>query len=343
MNNNTIQIPKGISNIGNTCYFNSCVQIFSRIIPLKKIILDENIKKNEMEIYLNIWNNFKDIIKLLETTSIKRETVLPNGILNSLMVVSKNKKKSFFINKEEEDITEFISFFIECLHNSINNPVEVQISGVSKNTRDDTAIEVYKMLKNVYEKDYSSIQSLFEGISVYTINDDKEKYSTSAEIFYNLILHIPKKENKSVDIYNCIEHKLKSEKMVGDNKWFNDKTNTYMEVLKETKIWKFPEVLLIMLSRFNYDGSKNNDIVEFYETIDLTKYVEGYKKDSYYELIGVCNHIQTSLIGHYTCFFKQDGNWFHSNDEIVQKVEEFKHIVSKHAYCLFYVKKNKNL
>ena len=131
--------------------------------------------------------------------------------------------------------------------------------------------------------------------------------------------------------------------MVGDNKWFNDKTNTYMEVLKETKIWKFPEVLLIMLSRFNYDGSKNNDIVEFYETIDLTKYVEGYKKDSYYELIGVCNHIQTSLIGHYTCFFKQDGNWFHSNDEIVQKVEEFKHIVSKHAYCLFYVKKNKNL
>ena len=116
-----------------------------------------------------------------------------------------------------------------------------------------------------------------------------------------------------------------------------------MEVLKETKIGKFPEVLLILLSRFNYDGSKNNDIVEFYETIDLTKYVEGYKKDSYYELIGVCNHIQTSLIGHYTCFFKQDGNWFHSNDEIVQKVEEFKHIVSKHAYCLFYVKKNKNL
>ena len=59
MNNNTIQIPKGISNIGNTCYFNSCIQIFSRIITLKKIILDENLKKNKIEIYLNVWNNLK--------------------------------------------------------------------------------------------------------------------------------------------------------------------------------------------------------------------------------------------------------------------------------------------
>ena len=343
MNNDIIHIPKGISNIGNTCYFNSCIQIFSRIKPLKKIILDENINKNEKEINVKVWNNFKDIIKLLETTSTKRETILPNGLLNSLMVISKYKKKTFLVNKDEEDITEFISFFIDCLHNCINNPVEVQISGVSKNSTDNIAIEVYKMLKNVYEKEYSTIQSLFEGISIYTINNDKGTHSISTEIFYNLILHIPKKDNKSVDIYNCIEHKLKAEKMTGDNKWFNDKTNTYMEVSKETKIWKFPEVLLIMLSRFNYDGSKNEDLVEFYETIDLTKYVEGYKKDSYYDLIGVCNHIQTSFIGHYTSFFKHDNTWFHSNDEIVQKVEDFKDIISNHAYCLFYIKKNKNL
>jgi ubiquitin C-terminal hydrolase len=345
-NNDSILIPKGITNMGNTCYFNSCIQILSRLTPLTNIILNHELEVNKTEINLNVWNNFKDVVKLLQHKSSKRETILPSGLLSSIQVVSKYKKKNFFINKDQEDVTEFLLFFIEILHNCINAPVDVQISGMSKNNTDNLAIDVYKMLKSEYEINYSTIKKMFEGVTVNTINDINDTniiLSKKAEIFNNFILHVPKIENKSIDIYTCLDNYFKPEIMAGENKWFNDKTNKYMDVSKNTKVWTFPEILIVTLNRLNNDGSKLDNHIEFCETIDLTKYVIGYKKETVYELFGVCNHIQTSFIGHYTSFFKDEDNWYYSNDDVIQKVEQFKDIISKHAYCLFYIKKNKNL
>ena len=63
------------------------------------------------------------------------------------------------------------------------------------------------------------------------------------------------------------------------------------------------------------------------------------KYNSYFELIGVCNHSGGAGFGHYYSYCKYtDGNWYEFNDSSVSKISKEK-IVSSSAYCLFYKKK----
>ena len=78
------------------------------------------------------------------------------------------------------------------------------------------------------------------------------------------------------------------------------------------------------------------------DDLDLSKYVIGYKKNSYkYELYGICNHMGSVMGGHYTAFVKNATNeWIHYNDSNVNVITNVETIVSPMAYCLFYRKKN---
>jgi ubiquitin C-terminal hydrolase len=97
--------------------------------------------------------------------------------------------------------------------------------------------------------------------------------------------------------------------------------------------------LVIDLKRFNSRGQKNQILVTFpLETLDLSEYVIGYKKDSYkYELYGVCNHSGGVMGGHYTAYVKNaNGKWYHFNDTSVSEVGLVDSIISPKAYVLFY-------
>jgi ubiquitin C-terminal hydrolase len=48
----------------------------------------------------------------------------------------------------------------------------------------------------------------------------------------------------------------------------------------------------------------------------------------------------TVQYGHYTCFVRKDGQWYHCNDIQIQKVEDMSHLETPYASCLVYVKKN---
>jgi len=77
------------------------------------------------------------------------------------------------------------------------------------------------------------------------------------------------------------------------------------------------------------------------DNLDLSKYVIGYKKNTYvYECFGICNHSGGLLGGHYTCFVKNaNGKWYHFNDTNVQEVQHLENLITPKAYCLFYRKK----
>jgi ubiquitin C-terminal hydrolase len=100
--------------------------------------------------------------------------------------------------------------------------------------------------------------------------------------------------------------------------------------------------LVIDLKRFNYRNQKNQILIDFpLENLDLSKYVIGYKKNSYtYELYGVCNHSGGVLGGHYTAYVKTSTKkWYHINDTNVTHIKDSKSIITPQAYCLFYRKK----
>ena len=68
---------------------------------------------------------------------------------------------------EQNDLPEFLLFIIDAFHTAIMREVEMNIKGNSKNDTDKLAVECYKMMKNMYSKEFSEILQIFYGIILY--------------------------------------------------------------------------------------------------------------------------------------------------------------------------------
>lgn len=333
--------PHGIVNINNSCYLNSCIQILCQIEPLIHII--ETVKpQNQNIIEMKLFQNMKDISTIMKTNK-TNSLLYPNGMVSAIEEVSKHKKLSFFQHQEQEDISEFLLFVIESLHECYSREIQILISGHSENETDNLAIEVYKKTKDVCEKQYSEIVSLFRGVQVSKIEsfDAGTKYTQNVEIYY--ILDLPVLD-KNTTIYECLDDYVQYEILDGTNKWLNPTTNSFEKVRKSLVFWSFPEIFVICLKRYRNDGTIHDSIVEYPLELDLRKYCVGYNKvECMYELMGISTHEGNMTNGHYSAFVKKGQQWFYCNDEIVKSVDNKNYLVTKCAYCLFYVKKNKSV
>jgi ubiquitin carboxyl-terminal hydrolase 8 len=198
----------------------------------------------------------------------------------------------------------------------------------------------YEMMDNMYTKEYSEILDIFYGIHISRISSlDGVILSDRPEPFSILSLPIPDKNTLS--LFDCMDEYCKQEDLFGEDAWMNDKTNEKEDVRRGIIFWSLPEVLIVDLKRWNERGDKNNKMVDVpHSSVDLTKYVHGYNKESYvYDLFGVCNHSGVSAGGHYHAIIRNaNGKWYNFNDTLVTEIPETE-IISTYTYCFFYRKK----
>lgn len=328
----------GLINLGNTCFLNSCVQLLNNTFELYEFFESNNFSKFLKDnIDATIMSEYNELRKkMFETNGM----ISPNRFIHYIQEVSKQKKKEIFSGFNQNDMPEFLLFLIDCMHNSICRPTQSTISGNPSNNIDKRAIICYKFLKEIYNKEYSEIMNLFYGISVCEVKSMKDDiYVYRPEHYFIIDLPID-----NDDIYGCLESFTGYEILDGDNKYYNEKTKEKEDVKKRTLFWSFPDILIITLKRFSYDGSeKNNKLINFpINNLDLSRFVEGYNKNSYiYDLYGICNHMGNINRGHYTCYIKKINTWIDINDENICRIDE-KNLVTPMSYCLFYRKKKTN-
>jgi len=332
----------GLINLGNTCFLNSCLQVLSHTYELNEIISSPEIEK--------IMNNKKTETKIIHEWCDLRDvmwkqngTISPNRFVFNVQNIARKKNKDIFTGWSQNDMTEFLFFIIDCFHTSISRSVKIRITGKQDNETDQLAIKCYEMLKETYNKEYSEIMDLFYGIFVSQIKsiNGGTSHSIRPESFFILDLPIPKIPN--AHLLDCFDCFVKPELLSGENAWFNDKTNQREDIQKSIVFWSFPDILIITLKRFSVDGKhKINDLIEIpLEDLNLSKYIHGYNASKYiYDLYAVCNHIGNVYMGHYTAFVKDVKNeWWHYNDEQIEKINSTESIITPMAYCLFYRKK----
>ncbi len=329
----------GLSNVGNTCYLNSFAQVLSHTYEF-----NEFLDKKTYEIRLN---RCPESLLMIEWDKLRQLmwsqdcTIAPWGFVKSVQRVSKLKGIDLFSGFAQNDIQEFLMFMVDGLHMSISRAVDMSISGSAQNDKDLMAKECYKMMSDMYSKDYSEIVSIFCGIHVSRIQNINtgESLSVRPEPFFLLSLPVPS-GSQNVSLEECMDEYTKKERLEGENAWFNEKTNKKEDVNKDLVFWSLPEVLIIHLKRWNYLGRKDQRLVNCnLDMLDLRKYVNGYNKSTYvYSLYGICNHSGGSLGGHYTANIKVKGDkWFNFNDTSVREIE-CRNVVTPQAYCLFYRK-----
>jgi ubiquitin carboxyl-terminal hydrolase 8 len=339
----------GLENLGNTCFLNACMQVLSNTYELNHI-LDVNMnnssnnvtkEKTPNDIILTEWNELRTIMWS------GNGIIAPRKFVHNVQQIAKAKDRDLFTGHAQNDMPEFLLFFMDCIHSSISRNVKMNINGVAQNDTDRIAIKCYEMLKQTYLNEYSEIMDMFYGIYISMIEskDKKILHSIKPESFF--ILDLPITDNVSVfnNLYDCLNHYTKPELLDGENAWYNEKTKQKEDVKKQIRFWNFPQIVTMTLNRFTADGTRkiNNNISFPVDNLDLSPYACGYKAASYqYELYGICNHIGGVTGGHYTAFVRNvDNIWLHYNDKTVEIVgENPEGIVSPAAYCLFYRKKN---
>jgi len=331
----------GLSNLGNTCFINSCMQVLSHTYELNTF-LDKGIYKKRLQkkcdsALLLEWDELR---KLLWKDNC---VISPIKFIKTVQRVAEIKGMDIFTGYSQNDLPEFLLFIIDCFHTAISRQIKMVISGTPENDTDEIAQKCFEMVKNMYSKEYSEIWSLFFGIQVSELKTIKKnkRVNIIPESFFIIDLPIPT-NNKSPSLIDCFNLYVEGEILEGENGWYNEKKNRKEDVQKKILFWSFPSVLVIDFKRFNSRNQKNQILITFpLDNLDLSSYVIGYNKKSYvYELYGICNHSGSVYGGHYTSYVKNaNGKWYHFNDTNVTEVSLVDAIISAKAYVLFYRKK----
>ena len=333
----------GLTNIGNTCYLNSCMQVLSHTYELNDFLNTSEYKKRI--------NKISDSVILLEWDKLREVlwssncTVAPFGFVKAIQNIAQIKSRPLFTGHAQNDVQEFLLFIIECFHNALAREVDMQITGTAQNNTDILAKTCYEMIQRMYKKEFSDMFNVFFGIHVSeisTLTAENKVLSIAPEPFSVISLSLPE-GNSAPTLYDCFDYYCKPEMLTHafGNAWFNDTTKEKEDVKRGIVFWSLPTILILDIKRWNKNNHKINTIVDVpVQNADFSRYVKGYNPSTYiYDLYGICNHSGGSLGGHYTAYIKNaNGKWYEFNDTRVHEIKE-EAINSAHAYCFFYRKK----
>ena len=335
----------GLTNVGNTCYLNSCMQVMSHTYEFNDFLNKSDYKSRI--------NKIGDSVILLEWDKLRQVlwstncTVAPFGFVKGVQSIAHAKGRQIFSGNAQNDVQEFLLFIIDCFHNALAREVDMQITGIAQNDTDLLAKSCYEMIQRMYKKEFSDIFNIFFGVHVSEISSlttENTTLSVSPEPFSVISLSLPPLGGGGeLTLYDCLNHYCKPEILSHENgnAWFNDKTNQKEDVKRGIVFWSLPTILIFDLKRWNQNNRKVHTVVKVpIENADFSRYVKGYNPTSYiYDLYGICNHSGSSLGGHYTAYIKNaNGKWYEFNDTRVSEIKE-ENIITAHAYCFFYRKK----
>ncbi|EOB14477.1 Ubiquitin carboxyl-terminal hydrolase 21 [Nosema bombycis CQ1] len=225
--------PKGIKNVGNTCFFNSSIQCLLSVTPFITYY-----KEASFDSSMPISLAFQEFIQEYE----KCDVLSPIKFLKSI----KDKIKLF--NGRQQDSHEFVIQFLEQLHDEIPSKYR------NINTKED-------FVKHTSE---NIIADLFFSYNKQTVVCSRCGYKSETPVIMSMI---------PVDIENTTDLSLKrvyeEEEIAGPESWKCDSCGYNKLSKKKLEVIVTPKVLILYLKRFRSYGYKNNRNIKIEDSLKL--------------------------------------------------------------------------
>lgn len=365
------EITFGVSRYDNinavTCYMNSILAILQQTPrftdyllsnELRDILISKFSKENlDKTVVFNLFKLF--YTSLTNDDIIIRPTSFRKAISEKCFIWGEN---------QHQDSQEFLNFLItnieeEVYVDKIFVPGRKGFNSISNKEIKYNIENILSIINwnNFMKKEISPIKQLFTGLQKTSIECSVcGNHSNNFEIYQMLSLSIPI-DDKIRDLYktfkleDLINKYVSKERLDEDNMIKCDFCHIKNKQIKQTKLWKTPQVLIIQIKRFLMNdygivSQKLNNLITYpVRDLDMSPYIDDdspYKNNSKYHLFSVnCHHslgnFNTINFGHYTSMVKSinDNCWYHYDDSTpVEKVISDTQLINKNAYLLFYYK-----
>ena len=138
----------GLANLGNTCFINSCMQVFSHTYELNVFLNNET--------YKNKLNDCNESVLLIEWDKLRQLMwstnciISPGKYIKTIQQLAKCKNMDIFTGYAQNDISEFILFLVDCFHTSLAREITMTVSGHVVNETDEIALKCFEMVKSIY-------------------------------------------------------------------------------------------------------------------------------------------------------------------------------------------------
>lgn len=372
----------GIHNYGFNCFMNSTIQCLSTLSRFKNEIMNdsdeidinilkqlstyndlENKDESNIEIDINgtkkklndelfnlygVYYNIKNILyKIFNDNDSNNSNDNIVYIKSFIFACRKYEKNNYLFNGSQCDAQEFLTYLLDIFDDAKKHSIDIKIpDGKCETMIDKLNKATIEKFSQKYKDNYSWVIRDFGSMIITII-----KCSECNHIVHPIdpilmsILQIP--GEKSVTIYDCLDHYFGKEILSDSDKWKCEKCGNEQDNFKESRMIDFPNCLIIVIARFAYNfksnrWTKHNQLVEAPEFINLSKYAlnkeSNIDDNKYsYELKAVCNHVGNVGGGHYYAHCKFNDEWYRMNDESCSTINRT-NLIDNNSYMLFYEK-----
>jgi len=309
----------GLANLGNTCYMNSALQCLSHLEPFHPSYETFELCSKVEGCLMKEWFKFQQ-----QMWSSKQGMINPMKLLQCFQRQC-SEKGYVFENFNQNDADEFLTLFLDLLHQGVKRAVKIQSCREQlhpTNEGEKLFQKGFKVWKQFYEKEYSYIIQTFSSqLLVLTSCPECKYYTSNHDPIQVISVEFPRNASS---LRECLLAYTQYTTLDEDNEWTCDECHTSVQPNKRTLLWKTSDILIILVKRY----FKLDSPISYPDILDLKdiNLNQGTTKPNQYDLQGMCIHNGSLGGGHYfaVCKNNKDSTWYEYNDTNVTPISDTK-------------------